>query len=104
MPHWIIIVPFLNVRGMTLFPFILLKDRGLASDKVIMNHEMIHLWQQTEMLVIPFYTIYLLHYFWNLCIYRDHDQAYRNIIFEREAYLHEADPDYLKRRKFWGWL
>jgi hypothetical protein len=104
MPRWIIIVPFLNVRGMTLFPFILLKDKELATDKTIMNHEMIHLWQELELLILPFFIIYLLHYLLNLCIYRNHDKAYRNIIFEREAYRHECDLGYLKRRKFWGWL
>ncbi len=104
MHRWIIIVPFLNVRGMTLFPFILLKKKELASDKTIMNHEVIHLRQQAELLILPFYFIYLFHYLINLCIYKDHDRAYRAIVFEREAYLHEDDFGYLKKRRFWGWL
>lgn len=104
MPRWIIIVPFLNVRGMALFPFILLKNEELASDKNIINHELIHLRQELELLIFPFYIIYFLHYLINLCIYRNHIRAYRHIVFEREAYKHESDLDYLRKRRFWGWL
>lgn len=89
---------------MTLFPFILLKKRELVADKTIMNHEMIHLRQQLELLILSFYMIYVLHYLINLVIYKNHDKAYRNIIFEQEAYRHESDLDYLKKRRFWGWL
>jgi hypothetical protein len=103
MYHKIVIVPFLTVRGMALFPFILLKKRHYSTDKTIINHELIHFKQQLELLILPFYIIYLLNYLINLLIYRDHDQAYRNIIFEREAYRHERDSDYLGKRRFWGW-
>lgn len=30
--------------------------------------------------------------------------AYYNISFEKEAYEHEKDVEYLKRRKFWGFI
>ena len=33
-----------------------------------------------------------------------HDQAYRNIVFEREAYARESDLDYLKKRSLWQFL
>jgi hypothetical protein len=34
----------------------------------------------------------------------NHGSAYRSIVFEREAYNHDADPDYLKNRPIWAFL
>jgi hypothetical protein len=99
----IIIAPFLKVNAMALFPFILVKEEGMAGDTVLINHERIHLRQQAELLVIPFYILYLLNYLFNLLIYRSHHQAYMQIVFEREAYANEADTDYLKQRKWQAW-
>ncbi len=98
----IIIKKNLPVRGMALYPFILLRAKELESDAVIMNHERIHHRQQVELLIIPFYLFYILNYLVNRFRYSTHDQAYRNIIFEREAYAHEHDGDYLKKRKLFS--
>lgn len=65
---------------------------------------MIHIRQQAEMLVIPFYIWYLTEWFIKYIIYRNFDKAYRNIGFEREAYLNENDLIYLKKRRFWSFL
>lgn len=100
----IIICPWLKVSGMAIFPFILLKHAHLKNDEVIIRHETIHLRQELELLIIPFYILYLINYAINLWRYRDHYQAYRNIIFEREAYTGEADITYLQKRPFWAWL
>ena len=35
---------------------------------------------------------------------KDKQKAYREISFEQEAYDHEYDFNYLKIRKFWGFL
>lgn len=96
-------VPFLPATGMALFPFILLKDARLKKDKQIINHEKIHLRQQLELLIVPFYMLYLLNYLVNLIVYQNHHRAYLNIVFEREAYKTDADMDYLKKRKLWAW-
>lgn len=88
---------------MAIFPFILLKYTRLRLDRQIMNHELIHLRQQTELLIIPFYILYLLNYLFNLIYYRNHYLAYRNIVFEREAYENDSDPTYLGGRKFASW-
>lgn len=56
------------------------------------------------MLVIPFYVIYLINYLINLVIYRQHDKAYREIIFEREAYANEQNGDYLSQRPVWSFM
>lgn len=73
-------------------------------NRVLMNHERIHTSQLLEMLVIPFYIWYLVEWLILLFRYRDRKQAYRNICFEREAYVHEKDLDYLSHRKPYAWL
>lgn len=100
----IIVAPFLKVSGMAIFPFILVKHRDLKNDTVFIRHEAIHLRQELELLIVPFYIFYLTNYLINLIRYRDHEKAYINIIFEREAYARETDNDYLKQRRFWSWL
>src|SRR5690606_40744118 len=71
--------------GITLFPFVFLKDRSFKEDLVLVNHERIHLKQQLELLVLPFYLIYCLEFLVRLFQYKSWHLAYRNISFEREA-------------------
>ncbi|PRY53771.1 DNA phosphorothioation-dependent restriction protein DptG [Arcticibacter pallidicorallinus] len=93
----------LPAAGMALFPFILVKRKAYKEDKVLINHEKIHLVQQLELLLIFFYIIYLVHYVINLARYRSHRMAYLNIVFEREAFHMDADLLYLKRRRLFAW-
>ena len=91
-------------RSITIFPFIFLLHKGDRENRVLVQHEKIHIRQQLELLIIPFYIWYgiefLVRYFqcknWNI--------AYRNISFEREAYANEKDLHYLKQRSFWKFL
>jgi hypothetical protein len=87
---------------MALYPFILLKEKELKQNKIMVHHEKIHLRQQLELLLFFFYLAYILHYLFNLLKYQNHDKAYREIIFEREAYTMENDLEYLNKRKFWN--
>ncbi|TCD29659.1 hypothetical protein EZ456_01185 [Pedobacter psychrodurus] len=89
---------------MAIFPFILLKSPQFKNDPVIINHEKIHLRQQLELLIFPFYLLYLANYLVNLVKCRNHDLAYRNIVFEKEAYAHENDLNYLKKGNWYGWF
>ncbi|MDQ3050978.1 MAG: hypothetical protein M3Q95_08850 [Bacteroidota bacterium] len=100
----IITLSFLRVRGMAIYPFILLKHKTARADKVLINHERIHLRQQLELLFLPFYLFYFINYLYNLITTFDHQTAYRNIIFEQEAYDHEQDGEYLKKRRLFGFL
>jgi len=93
-----------SVKGLTLYPFILLRHHHLKMDAVLINHEKIHLRQQLELLVLPFYLLYILNYAINLVRYRSHFKAYRQIIFEREAYNNEQNLDYLKNRPLFAFL
>ena len=91
-------------NGLTIFPFVFLKWKRLASNKVLLNHEKIHLRQQIEMLVLPFYFFYGTEFLVRFFQYRNWNQAYRNISFEREAYANECKLDYLQHRSFWSFL
>lgn len=89
---------------MALYPFVLIREKRFRDNEVLLNHEKIHLQQEMEMLILPFYFMYLLHYIYNRFRGMQHEKAYRNIIFEREAYTYEADLTYLKSRKLFNWL
>ncbi len=101
----VIISKFLVPRGyigITIFPFIFLKYYNLKSNAVLMNHEKIHLRQQLELLVIPFYVFYVVEFSIRLIQYKKWYLAYQNISFEREAFTKEKDLNYLKSRSFWS--
>ncbi|CAH8285342.1 hypothetical protein EV196_10128 [Mariniflexile fucanivorans] len=90
--------------GLTCYPFVFLKTEDLKLDSVLINHEKIHLRQQIEMLVFPFYIIYGIEFVIRFMQYKNWHTAYKNISFEREAYINEGHLDYLKQRKFWDFL
>ncbi len=100
----VVLVPFMTSAGMTIFPFILINDKALKKDEVLIGHETIHLMQEAELLVLFFYIFYVVNYLYNRVRYKDHNQAYENICFEREAYANEHDAEYLDNRKFWSWV
>lgn len=90
--------------GITIFPFVFLKSKALKLNATLINHEKIHLKQQLELLVFPFYVFYSIEFLVRLIHYKNWQIAYRNISFEREAYLNESNLDYLKQRSFWAFL
>jgi len=87
---------------MAIFPFIFVHDQKMRENKVLINHERIHLRQQAELLLFPFYIWYVTEYCINRLRYKDAKTAYRNISFEREAYTCEADMGYLRNRPLWN--
>lgn len=120
------IIPFSGYVALTIFPFIFARKRPLSG--VDLNHEKIHLCQQFEVFIsslllfcalvfifagsywclllsVPvYYVLYGLEYFIRYLVYGSQKEAYRNISFEQEAYLHEGDLSYLDGRKPFGWL
>ncbi|MBT8183282.1 MAG: hypothetical protein KJN76_00460 [Eudoraea sp.] len=88
-----------NYVGLTLWPFIILKNGHLKEDTVLINHERIHLKQQLELFILPFYIFYLAEWLIRTLFYLNSYKAYQNISFEREAYSNEKDINYLKQRK-----
>jgi len=90
--------------GITLWPFIILKDKQLKEDVVFINHERIHLKQQLELLVLLFYVWYIIEFIIRLFQYKNRFKAYKNISFERKAYGNQKDLNYLKKRSFWKFV
>ena len=88
-----------SFRGITIFPFIILRDKKTKNNKTVINHEKIHLRQQMELLVIPFFILYIGEWFIRLFM---EGNAYRNISFEREAYDNDDNLEYLKNRKWYS--
>ncbi|RTE54205.1 hypothetical protein EHW67_03290 [Arenibacter aquaticus] len=88
-----------NYVGLSLWPFIILKSASLRKDAILINHERIHLKQQRELLIVPFYLLYILEGIIRFLIYFDAYKAYRNISFEREAYHCESNLYYLQQRR-----
>ncbi|MCC4212863.1 hypothetical protein [Leeuwenhoekiella parthenopeia] len=95
---------FKRFSGCAFWPFILIREERLKRDLVFINHERIHLRQQAELLVVPFYIWYATEYLYYLLKGYSKQKAYRSVCFEREAYKFEADFTYLEKRRFWGFL
>ena len=120
------IIPFKGYKAMALWPYIFVR-KGADFGAVEQNHECIHLHQQVETTVagaiialimlmagaawwslLPlglFYELYGMEYVVRLFTNGFNGKmAYRNISFEREAYLNEADGTYPSRRKGFDWM
>lgn len=82
-----------TIHGLALLPFIFIRDKSYKSNKVLINHEKIHLRQQIELLFFGFIIWYYI------AMIR---KGYRNISFEREAYKNQRDLGYLKNRKLFS--
>lgn len=93
-----------NYVGLSLWPFIFLKNDALKEDTVLINHERIHLRQQQELLILPFYVFYILEWILKSILYWDRYKGYQNVSFEREAYHNEKNLDYLNERRLFSFV
>ena len=91
---------FMDVGGITLFPFIFIKGEG---NERLIRHESIHIAQYAETLVLGFLIIYLWDFLYGFVKYKNYDDAYRSIRFEREAYANDHDEHYLEMRQRFAW-
>ncbi len=92
---------FISIWAITIYPFVICK--GEMNERTL-NHEKIHLAQQRELYVIGFYPLYA--YWWlkyRLFHRMSSIEAYHAIPFEREAYGHEMDGEYLNKRERFAW-
>ena len=92
---------FITIKAITIYPFIIFRDE---TDEQTINHERIHIVQQRELLVIPFYILYVGYWLVNKFIHKDNSRmAYYNIPFEIEAYQNDENFSYLLNRKSLSW-
>ena len=94
--------PAKGFHAITLFPVVFYRDGRLTPREV--RHETVHLWQQATLLVVPFYVLYLLFWVVGLLRYRDANRAYREIPFERSAYLLEQREELTWKAMAFGWV
>ncbi|HIE44791.1 MAG TPA: hypothetical protein EYP87_01140 [Flavobacteriaceae bacterium] len=94
---------FKNYIAITVFPFILI-NKNYKGNKALINHEKIHLKQQLELLIIPFYLWYIIEFLIKLIKYKSWHMAYLNISFEKEAYQNDYNLEYLKYRKRFAFI
>ena len=93
-------IPFKGFAAINLFGILFVRDGVRMSERSV-NHEAIHSAQILELAGIIFYIWYLVEWLIRLCLPGD---AYRNISFEREAYINEHNLNYLKERKHFSWF
>jgi hypothetical protein len=70
----------------------------------MIQHEKIHLQQQLELLILPFYIWYIVEFLFRYLQHKNKHLAYQNISFEREAYANELQGNFLQKRRFWNFL
>lgn len=119
--------PFEGYKAMTIWPFIFIREgMAWAYDERTDRHEHIHGEQQKELffvgiiiscimwllgcgwwslLTLPiFFYWYGIEYLIRWVHYKNQNDAYRNIVFEREAYQNDNNILYLKTRKYFSWI
>ena len=92
-----------EMAGITIYPFIFMQ-KSPGEHPFVYNHELIHIAQNEELLVVGFYIALLLSYIINLVKYRNIFKSYENIPFEREAYACMKNMEYLQSRKLFAWV
>mgnify|MGYP001377429771 CR=1 FL=1 len=95
-----------RVWGMAIFPFILVREdlRGSSEARYTINHEMIHIRQQAELLLVFFMLWYYIPYLARRFRGYSPSQAYMMSRFEKEAYANMYDLRYLNRRRPFSFL
>jgi hypothetical protein len=91
-----------RAAGITLAPFGIYIEKRYLNYGDIINHELIHWKQQIEMLIVFFYIWYLLE--WLIKLIKYGSKSYYYLSFEREAYIHDNDMEYLNKRRHFAWF
>ena len=95
--------PFGSFLATNIFGLIFCRsDKGRLTE-VDKNHEYIHTLQQREMLFLGFMLWYSIEWLWRYAKCRNLMKAYRDLYFEREAYMMEHDLAYREHRKHFAW-
>lgn len=93
---------WMPIDGICLYPFIFFRNDNISIETKV--HEQIHFSQQKELYVIGFYFLYLYEYARLRFVFKKkHEQAYRRISFEMEAYTYQYDINYLQYRARHHW-
>lgn len=118
-------IPIGDFDCMNILGILFIKPTTVLHDFII-NHEKIHTYQQYELLIVSLLPTLLIsyitnNYLWLLLtiplpivlyiilwiveiILPPYDTAYRDSVFEKEAYDNETNLNYLKNRKPFAWI
>lgn len=91
-------------NGFAIYPFVFMKFKESKNDLVLINHEKIHLRQQLELLIFPFFIWYSIEFVIRFFQYGDLKIAYKNISFEKEAYENEKNLNFINEKCFFSFL
>ena len=92
-------IPFKGFSAINILGILFVRPKTRVTPRLL-NHERIHTAQMLEMLVVGFYLWYIAEWLIRLPM---RGRAYSNISFEREAYEHMHDPNYLLTRRRFAW-
>ena len=101
LPVWLSCIAPISIYAISIGPFVWCKS---LMSPVVRRHETIHFQQQLELLFLPFYLLYGLSWLYGLYKYRDRAIAYRENVFEREAFSNDYIEDYLGNRPRYAWI
>lgn len=96
------LIPIKGFCAMNLFGIIFARKEYKPISPITINHESIHTAQQKELWYVGFYLLYILEWIYRLIFHTK--TAYSGISFEKEAYEHQWDLNYLENRKPFNWL
>ena len=96
-------LPLPNVKYLNLFGVIFTHKNAEITPEDL-NHERIHTAQMKELLYIFFYIWYIVEFIIRFIFMWSWKAAYRNLLFEQEAYDNEKDLNYLTNRRHYIWL
>lgn len=99
------IIPFGGYKLINICGIIFAKKNAEISE-IDLNHEKIHSCQIFEMLIIFFYLWYGIEWFIRFFFSKDRftKYAYKNMTFEREAYINQENMNYISKRKHYNWI
>lgn len=88
-----------NAMSITLFPFIFIR-RDQRNNKELLRHEIIHIRQQIELLIVGAIFLFITEYLYGRYIKKlDSRQSYYFTAMEQEAHRNAMNENYLKSRK-----
>lgn len=97
------LIPFNGFSAINLFGILFVREYAKVSKHTV-NHERIHTAQMLELLIFPFYLIYVSEWLFRVLFTKDRfsKRAYYNLSFEKEAYRNQQNMLYLDSRKHYS--
>ena len=98
------LIPMKGYKAVNLFGVLFAREGARLTAEDI-RHEEIHTAQMRETLYVGFYLWYVMEWLVRFIGngFKWHE-AYRALLFEREAYGHQGEEGYLEKRELWSFI